>query len=101
MGCGQTHGVALSWGGVLQLRLNAVIATHRRAELLDRTLASLAAARKPDGFERVIIVENGEADGSQQVCERFSAALPLNYWHLPKAGKGRSIQWALEQLGHG
>jgi hypothetical protein len=92
--------VALS-SEVLQLRLNVVIATHRRAELLERTLESLTDTRKPDGFKRVIIVENGEADGSRQVCERFSAVLPLNYRHLPTPGKGRSLQWALEHLGHG
>jgi glycosyltransferase involved in cell wall biosynthesis len=83
------------------MRFNVLIATHRRAELLERTLQSLVAARKPAGFERVIIVENGEAEEAQQICERLATTLPLQYWHHPQPGKGRSIQWALEQLGNG
>ena len=83
------------------MRFNVVIATHRRAQLLERTLRSLATTRKPPGFERVIIVENGASDGVRELCERVEATLPIEYRHHPQAGKGRSTQWAIEQLGAG
>ncbi len=83
------------------MRFNIVIATHQRAELLERTLQSLATMRRPPGFERIVVIENGAASGAAALCERFGTILPVKYRYHPEPGKGRSIQWAIEQLGEG
>lgn len=85
------------------MRFNVVIPTHGRAELLARTLESLAHADRPEGFESVIVVENGSDSGARQICEDFIKAgeFPLRYFNRVEPGKSRALQWVLENLGDG
>ena len=83
------------------VRLNVVIATHRRRLLLQRALASLAEARRPEGFEQVIVIENGSDDGTRGVCREAPGGLPVRYQHQAQPGKSRALQSCLEKLGGG
>ena len=83
------------------LRFNAVIATHGRSSLLERTLASVAQAARPGGFERVIVIENGSAAGAEKVCRQAEGKLPVEYRHTGQPGKSRALQQVLEALGDG
>lgn len=83
------------------LRFNAVIATHGRSSLLQRTLDSLAKTKRPDGFERVIVIENGTAAGAEKECQRAESKLPIEYQHTVLPGKSRALQQVLETLGEG
>jgi glycosyltransferase involved in cell wall biosynthesis len=85
----------------MEMRISVVIATHRRADLLERTLRSLAEARRPAGFDRVVVVENGEPCGAEAACARLAERLPIDYSFQPDPGKGRSLQWAIERLRDG
>jgi GT2 family glycosyltransferase len=83
------------------VRFHVALATHDRPELLARTLASLAAAARPPGFEQVIVVETGAGGEAKAVCDRFAGALPLLHHPADHAGKSRALQWALERIGSG
>jgi GT2 family glycosyltransferase len=37
----------------------------------------------------------------QELCKRFESMLAVEYRHYPQPGKGRSIQWVVEQLREG
>ena len=82
-------------------RMNAIIATHGRRELLRRTLASLVEAHRPDGFERLIVVENGSDSGAREICREAADRQAVTYQHLEQAGKSRALQLVLEQLKDG
>jgi len=81
--------------------LYVVIATYDRSPLLRRTLESLAAADRPESFQRVIVVENGSDAGARQVCEQVADQIPCQYIHRAEAGKSRALQYVMEQLGSG
>src|SRR6266496_1162264 len=73
------------------MRIDVIIPTFNRAELLRRTLASLASAVRPAGFEvRVTVVDNNSNDHTRLVVDewrdQFQGA--LNY--LFEARQGRS-----------
>ena len=83
------------------MRFNIVIPTHCRCKLLKRTLTSLANAIRPEGFEHVIVIENGSNDGANNICKQFSNELPLIYKHQIQSGKGRALQSVMEELKNG
>jgi glycosyltransferase involved in cell wall biosynthesis len=72
-----------------------VIATHKRAALLDRVLADLVAAPLSDAVTDILVVENGDPDDTRSVCERYSDAIPLRYHHVPESGKSNALNVAL------
>ncbi len=83
------------------MSFQVVIPTHRRLPLLERTLLSLASGRIPGDLERVMVLENGCEEGAADLCRRLASRLPLEYHHRADAGKGRSLQWAIERLQRG
>lgn len=76
--------------------LVAVIATHQRLSLLERTLVSMAAAAKPSNWEGVIVVENGMPAVAQEVVDRLAASLPARYLHVETTNKNMAINCALQ-----
>ncbi len=82
------------------MRSYVFIATHARPKLLERTLLSLAEADRPDGFERVIVIENA-SESSREVCKQLENDLPVEYRHVPEPGKSRALQSVIEDLGSG
>lgn len=56
-----------------------VIPSYRRADLLVRTLESMAEAVWPQGFEVVRVVENGPPSGIESAVRPFDKRLPIIY----------------------
>jgi GT2 family glycosyltransferase len=82
--------------------INVVIATFRRPDLLRRTLESLRDAERPRSFEHVLVIENGERGGAEDVCRDLAEnGLPIEYHFLSESGSGRARQFALERLKEG
>jgi GT2 family glycosyltransferase len=77
-----------------------MIATAGRAELLERTLASIAAAEKPPTYRETLVIENGEQCGTQEKVERFAAAINARYLHVPMPSKSNALNVALQSCGH-
>jgi glycosyltransferase involved in cell wall biosynthesis len=74
--------------------LDVILPTFNREALLERTLASLLAARIPAGLQvRVLVVDNASTDGTralvQRQMHRFSGR--LTYLFVPTPGKPHAL----------
>lgn len=81
------------------MKLTVVIPTFNRAELLRRTLASLAVAERPRGLETcVLVVDNNSSDETRAVVEecREKFELEIRYLFEPRQGKSRALNTAIE-----
>lgn len=81
--------------------MNILIATHGRPELLERTLDSLIAARRPPTLRQVLIVENGQPAGVRDVCRAREGSLPLRYLHVREGNKSKALNVGLDALDPG
>jgi GT2 family glycosyltransferase len=79
----------------------AVIATHDRRELLERTLYSLAQCRIPAGFGGTLVVENGARVGTEEIVRRAPPALGARYLFEPVGNKSRALNLALQATDDG
>jgi glucosyl-dolichyl phosphate glucuronosyltransferase len=73
------------------MRLDVVIPTHNRAELLARSLESLLAAERPSALDvRVTVVDNRSSDNTRAVVESFMPRFDGRLQYLYEAKPGRS-----------
>ena len=79
----------------------AVIATHDRRELLERTLDSLAQCRIPAGFGGTLVVENGSRAGTEEIVRRAPATLGARYLFEPVGNKSLALNLALRSTDDG
>ena len=79
--------------------LNVLIAACGQPALLQRTLQSLAACKKPDGYAGVIVVENGPRCGLDAVVNQFSASLCIRHAYSEPPNKSLALNRVLAQLG--
>ncbi len=76
--------------------LSVLIATHDRPEKLRRCLVSLAEqTADPASFE-VIVADDGSPEGTAQAVEAFKAPWALRLLRLPKGGKAKALNAAIE-----
>jgi glycosyltransferase involved in cell wall biosynthesis len=68
------------------LRCSVVIPTYNRAELLRRTLESLARQDLPKAAFEVLVVDDGSSDGTAEVVAGFSDRLDVRYFFQPDEG---------------
>ncbi|ACL55892.1 glycosyltransferase [Methylobacterium nodulans] len=61
-----------------EISLSVLICTRNRARSLERTLASLVRAKKPEGLAwEIVVVDNNSNDETQSVVQSFVSSLPL------------------------
>lgn len=75
-----------------------LIPTHGRADLLQRTLESLRAAVAPGEVDRVLLIENGEACGVEQLAKGAELPVPVEYMFCPTRGMSAAANWGLDSL---
>jgi glycosyltransferase involved in cell wall biosynthesis len=76
------------------MRLDVVIPTYNRAEMLARTLASMLAADAPEGLDvRVTVVDNNSKDATRQTFEEWAAKFGgrLSYVFETKQGRSHAL----------
>jgi GT2 family glycosyltransferase len=85
--------------------LTILICTHNRALLLERTLASLNAARRPRGWEVYILVAanacSDTTDGflaQYQTEQEARGWLPLQWFAEPVPGKSQALNAAMPRI---
>jgi hypothetical protein len=78
--------------------MNVLIATSGRSQLLGRTLQSLSQCLRADSFRGVIVVENGLAACSEEVCRADYSGMNVEYYWSPIRGKNAALNFVLEQL---
>jgi GT2 family glycosyltransferase len=86
-------------------RLTVLICTHDRVGLLEKTLASLDAVRRPSGWSvDVLVAANACSDGTHaflEARERGASgadALPLAWFAEPRPGKSNALNSALPRI---
>ena len=73
------------------ITLDVVVPTHNRAELLEKAVNSLLAARTPAGLSRrIIIVDNNSTDTTAETISRMSAGNPGAVSGIHERQQGRS-----------
>ena len=76
------------------MRLDVVIPTYNRAEMLARTLSSLLAAEAPAALDvRVIVVDNNSKDATRQTAEEWAVKFGgrLSYVFETKQGRSHAL----------
>lgn len=76
----------------MAMKLEIIIPTYNRAEMLHRTLVSMADAEKPDSLSlRVTVVDNNSKDNTRNVVEEFQAEGKLDLHYLFEPRQGRTV----------
>jgi len=77
--------------------LFVLIATHGRTPLLGRTLGSLAACRRPEGYRGTIVIENGSRAGAEGLVAAADPGLRAEYLHAERPNKSAALNLGLER----
>src|SRR5687768_14734281 len=73
------------------MRLDIIIPTYNRQELLQRTLKSLLVASVPSGLEtQIIVVDNNSKDHTRQIVEDWMGKFNGRLRYLFEGQQGRS-----------
>jgi glycosyltransferase involved in cell wall biosynthesis/peptidoglycan/xylan/chitin deacetylase (PgdA/CDA1 family) len=72
------------------VELSVVVPTYNRASLLDRCLGALAA-QEPGAELEVVVVDDGSADATPQVLERYASLLPLRFERQENQGQPAAL----------
>lgn len=84
------------------MRLDVVIPTHNRADLLPRALESLLTADRPDGLDvGVTVVDNRSTDATRAVVESFIPRFGggLHYIYEAKPGRSHALNAGIAATG--
>lgn len=77
------------------MKLDVIVPTYNRAELLKRTLLSLARAELPPNFSvKVTVVDNNSTDATRAAVEELKSKfekIALEYVFEPRAGKSFAL----------
>jgi GT2 family glycosyltransferase len=75
-----------------------LIATHKRTDLLERTLASLARCELPASYRETVVVENGGRFGADLVVAEGDPKLRARYVFVEQGNKSLALNAALETI---
>ena len=85
----------------MNVSLSVLIPTHGRPRLLERTLESVARCTLPDGYEELVVIENGSRAGTEKLVEDLPERLNARYMHRERANKSYALNQALETIKDG
>jgi glycosyltransferase involved in cell wall biosynthesis len=78
--------------------LTVLLATRNRAAVLAKVLSAYEHVVSPETGWKIVIVDNGSGDHTQEVLRSFRDRLPLTIVHEPKPGKNVSLNVGLLQV---
>jgi glycosyltransferase involved in cell wall biosynthesis len=83
----------------MSVELVVIIPTSGQSlELLARTLASLDACDRPEGYRGTIVVENGSHSYAKHVVDEYKGCLSAEYIFMPRPGKNVALNEALSHV---
>jgi glycosyltransferase involved in cell wall biosynthesis len=75
--------------------LTVLYATRNRAPLLPSVLETYCKIIAPPGGWKLVVVDNGSKDRTEEILRSFEGRLPLTRVHEPQAGKNRALNTGL------
>ncbi|MDZ7584278.1 MAG: sulfatase-like hydrolase/transferase [Thiobacillus sp.] len=87
------------------MHLTVLICTHNRADLLERTLASINAAKRPAMPVQILVAANACTDDTVARMQAYQAQqigrdwLPLRLIEVPTPGKSHALNRAIPEIG--
>ena len=66
--------------------ISVIIPTFNRADLLEKSLASLVKQSLPQKQYEVVVIDDGSQDHTRESCNRMRKALPLRYYYQENSG---------------
>ncbi len=78
--------------------LTVLMATRNRAGLLRDVLGAFCQLQSPDSGWKLVVVDNGSTDDTQQVLASFQRRLPMQSAFEPKLGKNAALNAGLELI---
>lgn len=82
----------------MKASLGIIIATHRRNNLLERTLNTISKEKLPDSLSQICIVENGRRANAEFICKKYRSVLPINYIYSRCPNKSNALNVAISKL---
>jgi GT2 family glycosyltransferase len=81
-----------------QVDMSVLFATHRRADILEKTLEAFRSISTDTVRWHLVVVDNADDIASQEVLRRYETSLPLTWLVESRAGKNRALNAALPLL---
>lgn len=78
--------------------LTVFFATRNRARILRNVLESYTQLLVPESGWKVVVIDNGSTDDTQQVLDSFASRLPLEFLVEPTPGKNAALNRGLGLL---
>jgi GT2 family glycosyltransferase len=78
--------------------LTVLLATRNRSEILRLTLESFCKLQAPVCGWKLVVVDNGSSDRTQDTVRAFFDRLPLQFLTEPRPGKNAALNTALAQI---
>lgn len=83
------------------MKLYVMIATAGRSALLERTLENLANCEKPECYEGLLLVENGDSPDADQLVQSYASSLNAQYLYEPVGNKNMALNRGLREIDEG
>lgn len=88
-------------GDAPPVRVDVVIPVLNEAHVLEKSVATVREflGQQPGWAWRIVVVDNGSTDGTDQVARRLEQARPgeIQFLQLPQRGRGRALRHAWTQ----
>jgi glycosyltransferase involved in cell wall biosynthesis len=78
--------------------LTVILATRNRSKILRLTLETFCGLRAPASSWKLVIVDNGSSDQTQDTIKGFANRLPLHFLTESRPGKNFALNTALSQI---
>ncbi|MHB0754191.1 glycosyltransferase family 2 protein [Polaribacter sp. M15] len=80
----------------MQLSFSIIIPVYNRPKEIDELLTSLTKLDFEDDFE-ILIIEDGSSQKSDQIVEKYTSTLNVNYFYKENSGAGASRNYGMQK----
>src|SRR6516165_5041068 len=81
------------------LEVSVLLATFRRPDVLERTLAAMSRMSVTALAWELVVVDNAGDHSTKAVCKGFARHLPIRYFVFPKPGKSAALNHGTSKVG--
>jgi glycosyltransferase involved in cell wall biosynthesis len=83
---------------IATIMLTVLMATHNGANTLSVVLEAYTKLRAPEGHWKLVIVDNGSTDNTNEIVQAFTRRLPVTCVFEPRRGKNSALNTGLASI---